>query len=305
MGPVDLDAQSLQPEVFDIAHDPHGGNHGVEFLRGRALGIFQMRHNLAGAAIQFLYRRLFKDLHPLLDEGLLGKGADFGIFHRQHAVHHLDHRGIGAQRVEEAGEFDPDRARSDDQQLFRHPFGLQRVLVGPDQIAISLQPRQLARTGAGGQDDGGGGQFFHTLVGLHRNAALGGQMRLAHHHGDLVLFHQMANATRQLFRHAARPRHDSIQIIADPVGLQAEFLGAVHEVEHLGRAQQRLGGDTAPVQADAPKMFPLHNGNVLAKLRRTDGGHIAPRTRADHDHIKVSGSHRSPPLESSLPLNYF
>ncbi len=124
--------------------------------------------------------------------------------------------------------------------------------------------------------------------------------------GDLVLLHQMADAARQLLGHAARAFDHRVQIIADAVGLQPEFLGAVHQVEHLGRAQQRLGRDAAPVQADAAQMLALDDGDVQAQLRAADRGDIAARPGTDYDHVKDLGGHgRLPPVSRiSLTLNY-
>ncbi|MPL73135.1 hypothetical protein SDC9_18928 [bioreactor metagenome] len=295
MGAIDLHPKRLEPEVLDIADDADGRDHRVELGGGGALRVFEMRGDAdARLAVEFLHRGLLEDLHPLLDEGLLGESRNLGVLDRQHPVHHLDHRHIGAERVEEAGEFDADRARTDDQEFLRHPHRHQRVLVGPDQIAIGLEPRQAARTGAGGEDDVLRGQLFHALLGLDRDEAGLGQGGLAHHHGDLVLLQQMRDAARQLLRDPARARDDRVKIIADPLGLQAEFLGAVHQMEDLGRAQQRLGRDAAPVQADAAQMLALDHRDVQPELCAADRRHITPRPRADHDHVEASGSHVSP-----------
>jgi hypothetical protein len=62
--------------------------------------------------------------------------------------------------------------------------------------------------------------------------------------------------------HLARALDHRVQIEADALGAQAEFLGAVHQVEHLGRAQQRLGRDAAPVQADAAQILALDDRDL-------------------------------------------
>jgi len=38
----------------------------------------------------------------------------------------------------------------------------------------------------------------------------------------------------------------------------------------FGRAEQRLGGDTAPVEANAAEVFTLDNRGLQAKLRTAD-----------------------------------
>ncbi|EKD60770.1 MAG: hypothetical protein ACD_54C00559G0002 [uncultured bacterium] len=113
----------------------------------------------------------------------------------------------------------------------------------------------------------------------------------------------MTNTTRQLFRHPARARHHCIQIERGTLDLQAEFLGAVHQMKHLGTAQQRLGRDTAPVQADTAQIFAFDNRHLLAQLAGPNGSHIATGACADHDHVECLSSHLSLLRKSSLPLN--
>jgi len=109
-----------------------------------------MRGHLALGAVKPPDHGFLHDLHALPGEGFPGKGRNLGIFHRQDALHHLDHGRLGAERVVETGKFDPDGPRADDQQFPGHPGRHQRVLVGPDAIAVGLQPRQFARARAGG-----------------------------------------------------------------------------------------------------------------------------------------------------------
>ena len=116
-----------------------------------------MRGDRTLAAIQLLDHRLFADRHALFFQLFLCERADLGIFDWQDAVHHLNHSRVRAQRVVEAGKFDPNRPRPDDQKLLRHPLWHQSVLVRPDQITIRLKPRQFPRAGACGEDDVWGG----------------------------------------------------------------------------------------------------------------------------------------------------
>jgi hypothetical protein len=53
--------------------------------------------------------------------------VDVLVLDRHDAVHHLDDGHLGAQIVVEAGKFDADRARADDQQLRRHFLRRHRV----------------------------------------------------------------------------------------------------------------------------------------------------------------------------------
>ncbi len=250
-----------------------------------------MRRHLVVGAVELLDRRLLEDLHPLLLEGLLREGRNLGVLDRKDAVHHLDHRRLGAEGVVEAGEFDADGARADDKKLLRHVRRLKRVLVGPDPLAVCLEPRQFARPGAGGDDDVLRLKLFGALVGLDADLALRGQGRLAHDDLDLVLLHQVAHARGKLLGHPARPLHHRVEVIADALGLQPELLGAVHQVEDLGGPQHRLRRDAAPVEADAAHVLALDDAGLQAKLRCANGGDIPARARPDHDDVEGPGCH--------------
>ena len=295
MAAIDLDAGLFQAQPLDIADNADGGNHRVEIDRLGLAVLLDMGGDLVLGPVQFRDRRLFHDGHALLFEGFPGKGGDLGILDRQNAVHHLDHGGITPQRVEEAGEFDADGARSDDQQLFRHMRRLQCVLVVPDQLAIRFQPRQFAGPRAGRDDDRPGRDLFAALVGLDRHLAFAGQPGLAHDGCDLVLLEQMPDTARQLLGHPARTIDDLVQVIADPFGAETEILGAFHQVKDLGAAQQGLGRDAAPVQADAAQMLAFDTGHLQPQLRAPDRRDIAARPRTDHHHVEILG-HWFPPL---------
>ena len=256
-----------------------------------------MGGHLVGGAVELFDHGFLHDLHALLFELLFRVGGNFGVLDRQDAVHHLHHRRLGAERVVEAGEFDADGAGADDQQLLRHVRRLKRVFVSPDPLSVRLQPRKLARAGAGGEDDGFRLQLLRPLVGLDGDLAGRGDRRLPHHHLHLVLLEKVADAGVELLRHAARAFHHGVDIIADPVGLKPEFLGPVHQVENFGGPQQRLRRDAAPVQANAAQMFALNDCGFQPQLRRADRRDIAPRPRADHDHIKIR-SHLQPSVET-------
>ncbi len=53
----------------------------------------------------------------------------------------------------------------------------------------------------------------------------------------------------------------------------------------LGRAQQRLGRDAAPVEADAAQMLALDDGRLEAELRRADGCDVAAGSAADDQDV--------------------
>src|SRR3546814_19507414 len=55
----------------------------------------------------------------------------------------------------------------------------------------------------------------------------------------------------------------------------------------LGRAQQRLGRDAAPVQADAAELVALDDGGLEAQLGRADRRGIAAGAGAEDDDVET------------------
>ncbi len=214
---------------------------------------------------------------------------DLGIFDRHDSVEHFDHRHLGAEVGVETGELDPDRARSDDQQFARHFRRSHCVAVGPDALAVRLCERKLAGPRAGRDDDVLRGKLGRLAVGGDAQLALTGQLPLAHHHRDLVLLHQVRDALVELLGDVAAPLHHLGEIEARLPGRQPVFVRVLDEVEHLRRAEQRLGRDAPPVEADAAQTLPLDDRRLQPQLRRTDRRDIAPRPRPQDDDIILLG----------------
>ena len=231
--------------------------------------------------------------HALLGEALGEEVADLGILDRNDPVEHFDHRHLAAHVVVEAGELDPDRARSDDQQLGRHFRRGHRVAVGPDLLAVACGEGQLAGPGAGGDDDVLGGELGLLAVGSHGHLAGRGDGALAHVHRDLVLLHQVRDALVQLLGDRAAAGDDLGEVGLHLARDQPEAVGMAHMVQHLARAEQRLGRDAAPVEADPAQNLPLDDRGLEAQLRCADRGDIAAGPGAEDDEV-VGVSHCFP-----------
>ena len=78
---------------------------------------------------------------------------------------------------------------------------------------------------------------------------------------------------------------------ADLLGRQAVVLGVLQVVEDLGRAQQRLGRDAAPVEADAAQVVALHDRRLEAELGGADGRDVAAGPGADDDDVEALVGH--------------
>ena len=173
---------------------------------------------------------------------------------------------------------------SDFGKAFRH----HGFLVGPDVLAVGLQARQGARPCAGREEDVRRRQGRRFLAVLQNGQlALAGEPAVAVEHRDLVLLHQVFDAGIEPRRDPARALDHLGDIEGDIVRRQAEIAGMLHQMVDLRGAQQRLGRDAAPVEADAAEMFALDQRRVQAELRRTDRRHITARPAADDDEIEA------------------
>ena len=136
---VGFDAEFLKAEILDIALNANSRDNAVD-LDGLGLAAFFLNQRLDRvAALGDLGHFGFgHDLDALLFKRLARHSGDFIILDGQNLRHHFDNRHISTHGIEEAGEFDTDRTRADNQQGFRHGVRLEGVEIGPDQLAIRL-----------------------------------------------------------------------------------------------------------------------------------------------------------------------
>src|SRR5439155_7825025 len=69
------------------------------------------------------------------------------------------------------------------------------------------------------------------------------------------------------------------------------ILGMLQIMIDLRRAQQRLGRDATPVEADAAQIVALDDRRLEAELRRPDRRHIAAWPGTDDDDVETGVSH--------------
>ncbi|GGX54710.1 hypothetical protein GCM10007392_22700 [Saccharospirillum salsuginis] len=62
-------------------------------------------------------------------------------------------------------------------------------------------------------------------------------------------------------------------------------VGVTDLFDYFRRAQQRLGGNAAPVQADAAQMFAFYQGGCHSQLGGANSRDVATGATANHDQI--------------------
>src|SRR5690625_2856206 len=296
---LDLHPGAFEVQVLDVADDSNGGNHVFDLDR---LALALLRLDRAGDQVRALFQladlRRGQNLDALLLQTLPCVSGNFLVLCRQDLRQQLDDGDLGAESAEETGELDADRPRPSDQERLRHALGHHRLEVGPDLLLVGLDARQHARTGAGRQDDVLGliVAVVAVLV-LDLNFPRPVQAPLALDDGHLVLFEKMPDAAVELLRDVAGPLHDPGNVEGDIFGGQAEISGPLHVVKDFRAAQERLGRDAPPIQADAAEMLTLHHCGLHPELSRPDCRNIAPGSGADHDQVEAGLRHAAPPLQ--------
>ena len=280
MPAVGFNAKRLKADIFGIWHNPDGNDAVAEIMLSRfAILGFDRRRNASGGSGEPIDPCPGHDRHTLFGERLFEEGGNVSVLNRHDAVKHFDDGDIRAHIIVETGEFDPYRAGANDEQLCRHFRRYHGVAVCPDAFPVSRRERQIARAGTRGDDDVFGGQLFHFAIFGDGQFSGRGDCAITHMDGDSILFHQMANALIKLLRHPARTFDDSIDIGSDVIRCEAVILGMLHIMKDLSRAQEGLGRDAPPVEANATEVLALNDRDLETKLGSADRGDIATGAR--------------------------
>jgi len=130
---------------------------------------------------------------------------------------------------------------------------------------------------------------------LDREATFAGQPPVPIEDGDLVLAQQIGDAIGELLGDRARSRDDLAGIEADVFCGEPEFIETMEQMINLRAAQQRLGRDAAPIEADAAELLALDERRLHAELRSPDRSNVAARPAAEDDQVEGRLGHRTVP----------
>jgi hypothetical protein len=178
---------------------------------------------------------------------------------------------------------------ADDGQLLGHGFLIQGAFVVHDDFLVDRNMRQVTGLGAGGHDHVLGQHFLGTNLDLPQIAFLGDEGTVTGQQGDLVLLEQALDAGSQLGRRWCPCGPSSWHVDARLADLDALGFKAVTGLfEQVRGVQQRLGRDTADVQAGTAKTrFALRVGIRIgfgSRLRKNRVGRRGspPHSRRGH-----------------------
>ena len=278
MTAIDLNLGVLQAQILNITNNAHRHDNPVDNdTFGLAVGCLDRGCNINLGLFKTFDLNIGQYAHALLLKGLMRHGRYFLVLHWQYSVQHFNNRHFGSQSIEKTSKFDTNGTRSHHQQPFGNYIRHQGMAVIPDLFAIRLHSWQVSGPGASSQDDMLGTNLQNlSAVDLYADATFAQQAGMAVQHINLVLLQQMANTTIQLFGHPAAAFYDCVNVNFYILDLEAIFIRRLGQMINLGRAQQCLGRNTAPVQANTAQVFSLDNRHGHSQLRAPDRRYIAP-----------------------------
>jgi hypothetical protein len=225
-------------------------------------------------------------------EDLFELGADLVVLDRHQAVHELDDRDLRTEALENAREFDPDRAGAEHEQVTRHLLEFEQLVARQHAAAVDRDVRQAARCGARGEHD-----VFRleagdlSLVVRDRHRAGTGDAAVPGERLHLVLLEQERHAARVLLDDLVLALVDAGHVDRDlALDGDAELGGLVGAVDGLRRLQQGLRGDATAQEAGAAEAgVLLDDGDAQAELSGPDGRDVPAGAGADDDDVEGGG----------------
>ncbi len=302
--PIELDLGSFEAETVGERAPPDGHQKhlGLERLGSPFLGA-DLHLDPLGADLHRLDLRPDTDLDAALAERLLHLRGNLLIFQRQDTRQHLDHGHGAAETAVDRGEFDADRARSQDDQAFRNELEPERLVAGDDPRSVDFQIGEHLGDRAGRQEDVPGGDRLRAAgPAAHFDLFRPLQSSDALHDGDAVLLHQKFDAFGLTADDVALVLVDAGQVERHSGGLDPEARRRAGRLENFGAVKQRLGRNAADMKAGAAegRVF-LHQGGLESQLRGANRRDIAAGTAADDGEIErlLRFGHLGPPLARS------
>src|SRR5215218_452726 len=286
---VELDAGLVEPERLDVGPAPGGDDEVVRLALLVAVG----ERDLVVVRLHVLDQRPRVDRHVLLGELAAGGLGDVGVLGREHAVERLEEQHVGAEPAERGRDLRARRAGADDGERLRQLLQRPRLL-GADHAAAELRAGDRLGHRAGREHD--------RLARLDLRA-VDGYLALARERGgpldvlDLVLLEQARDAARERLDDLLPALEDLAEVDGAVRDLDPVVVGLVDLRQHVGDAQEGLGGDAGVVEAAAADGVLLDHGGAHSELGGADGGDVAARTRADDD--AVVGAFRHLAVEPS------
>src|SRR5437879_4564433 len=281
-----LNAAFLEADVFGVHRAPGGHqdrrSHDLFFL---APGL-DIEGDLVLAHSRFRDLGAGDDVDATLAVALGQHIGRFGVLDGQNPRQGFDERDLHAERLENVGEFHPDRARADDGERVWYALEQQRFIRGDHRRLVDFQSdlRNAFHARAGGDDHRllrivDVAADLHLLPGLHHARALDD--------GDLVLLHEELDALRVLITHPARAFHRDAVVSLYVGDLNTKLFRFFENACYIRRLQKSLGRNAADVDTHAAHFVLFHHRRAEAELGAPNRADIARGAAAQDDDIET------------------
>src|SRR5579875_2321649 len=282
---VHLDLRALEAELLGqrpAADGDHDGLHldvlAVPEVHGRGAAVLGGRvtgHRHAGADVD---APLLEGAHNDVGDDLVALGQELG--------QRLEARDLGAEVGEQRGELAADGAAADDDGRGGQLLEVEHLVGGEHEPAVDVEAGDGARHRTGGDD-----HVLPAELGPVRDAdhVVGPEGAGALERGHLALLEEPLQALPQLVDDLLLPGLALGELEEGLVDADAELLGAGHGPVDRRRLEELLGRDATPVQARAPDLLLLDDGDVEAGQASVQGRRVAGGSTADDDDIELLG----------------
>ena len=243
-----------------------------------------------GAVLDRGDRAVEREDDALLFVVLLQNRGNLAIGRPGDLVEHFDHGHLGSDRIEVAGHFQADHAAADHNQRFGDELKVEDFAVGQDEAVFQ------SFAGAGdGRDNGFGTRgddqlrrFEGLVADLDRDHALAapddfGQAFLD---GDVAGFELRLDAGDEVAHDLVLAGNDGLLVDRGSRRGDAVILPVLRIIENLGAVEQRLGGDTAFIEADAANDALFDQQCVEPAVAGAFRREVAGRAAANDDEVK-------------------
>ena len=288
------DAGRLEPESFHIGGSTHRDEQGIRdafLLPSRRR---QSPANAVVAARDAQVAAVTQDANSIAFQRRSQHGGGLAILARENAGGRLDQHDFGAETGEPLRELAADGARADHREPARQVGQGENGFVR--QVRHGGEPGNIRRSGPRARRDRRSREVQRPATDLDRVGACEARVT------QVNINPQFPEARRGVVRaqvgaQPAEPRHHGGKIdrhvTFDP---NAERSRLAHGSGGPGRAEQRLRGHTADIEAVAAQQVTLHERNLCPKTRGAGGGHESGGATADHDEVVAAGRCRVYPV---------
>ena len=268
------------PEEDDVDFDDFGFAAAGDVAGPAVGGFFALIEAGAGA-----------DVHALALEDFAEFIAEVFVHHGDDAGHHFDDGDLGAELVEDVGEFDTDGAGAEDEHPLGNVGGGDGVIGRPDSVfaaALETGDLEVDDSGAHGEDEVFGAQGFAAAVFFDADGVWVYELCEAFDVVDFVLFEEATDAAAEGGDGFVAVGGHFFEVEADfSFHFDAVLAGDFDIVESFGTGDHGLGGDASPVETGAAEKFLLDDGDVCTELGCADGGDVSAGAGANDNHICV------------------